>query len=344
MDSEAETSKTLDRIVIVPDFRHVTKLYGMCIVNNYILLTTETKIPFFKEEFFDMFEKSGLDGVCVIVGASDLPFERAEKDRMKFRLTREGDTLTLATSSESFVMNRWKKIFGGPFSSVLELTGDLEEFNSYFCEGEVTNKLFLQGYRVYPEKVRRLDAVVDTLRDNLKGFVHVPLDEKCGVQFIRESCTRSLGYLYLFQIVEDHTTQPLCIRESMVRHSIHNFSVECILEQTLEYPIPKRYKEIKEEYLRSILGLELVRNVSFKNLASSFKTYESITGTIPFLPSNSVYSDKPLIYLVKGEEYSIACSLELLPIDSENKLKIEKEKFLVQDIRTEDAYVLYKLV
>lgn len=253
----------------------------MCIVNKYILLTTKTKISFSKEVFFDLFEKSNLEGVCVIVGSADLPFERTEKERMKFRLTRKNDFLRLTMTTGSFLAEKREKTVEASFSSFIEATKDLDEFNSYFCEGEVTDKLFIQGYRVYPVATSRLDTAIDVLRNNLKGTLHIPLNERCKIQFLQEN-TYSSGYLYLYQLTEDQK-----IREFVVNHYMSScpeeVELKVTLEQTSEYSLPENYKNVKEDILPSIFGLEMINSVHNVGFSTYGRTlHPMVTKTYPF--------------------------------------------------------------
>lgn len=196
-----------DRFPIVPIFGRRALLSEMCIVNNYILLTSETKIPFSKEEFFKHFAKTELFGVSVILTSADIssgsPGNYGTSTRTtRFILTRGTTEFQLQFTDKGHIDTEYE-LRKYSLEGIVEETEDLEWFSSYFCsDAYPTNKLYLEGYRVYHNKISRKDAYnLHTSGD--RGFIIVELEHNTELRIYNISANHSRCAMYIVDAVDD---------------------------------------------------------------------------------------------------------------------------------------------
>lgn len=189
-------------------------LKKLCIRDGYILLTSEQKIPFSKKEFFEHFARTGLTGVRVVLTAEDIsicsPFETYNGTvtvPYRFILTRGVTEFQLEFTEKGHIEREYELRKYG-LEGIAEETEDLEWFSSYFSsDAVVTNKLYLDGYRVYHEEISRKDAYENLLASGDKGFIIVKLELGAELRIYNVSPNHSRCAIYIVAVTDDRVLE-----------------------------------------------------------------------------------------------------------------------------------------
>lgn len=235
-------------------------LRKMCIHNGYILLTSEQKIPFSKKKFFEHFAKTELTGVSVILTTEDISKCSPEENYdgvsvTRFILTREVTEFRLQFTTKGHITREYE-LRKYSLEGIVEETEDLEWFSTYFySDAYPTNKLYLNGYRIYHEKISRKNAY-ENLASGDRGFVIIKLDNSPMLKVCSITPDHSRCAMYIVDVTD-----------TGVEESIHK-TIKCseglyrIKSLVLTFPplAECRESDLVEEFQEKVFGMYAMIN------------------------------------------------------------------------------------